>query len=145
MMPWIAMSSRQVSAEQSLLLDYVSASIPKALARSVRAGHTPVATGILGTMLLRALIVTSTGLFSLRTRMYPEDIQLALQTKFNFSVIEDQYSVKGPVDPASIVWSINHYNLSYPVGTTSTLATQTFVHPPECKAFHPFSTRLTDI
>lgn len=128
-MPWAAMSNPEMPAQKGLLLDYVSSPLPKALVDALRAVHIPVATGILGTLVLRALIIASTGLLSLRNWTYPTQISLALRNEFNFTAIEMLYDGKGPLDPASIVWTIKDHNLSYPIGTSSTATAQTFSHP----------------
>lgn len=129
MMPWAAMCDREMPAEKSLLLDYVTSPVPKALVDALRAVHIPVATGTLGTLVLRALIIASTGLLSLRNWTYPTQISLALRNEFNFTAIERLYDGKGPLDPASIVWTVKDHNLSYPIGTSSTATAQTFSHP----------------
>jgi hypothetical protein len=70
MQPWAVLSRREGQpAATTLLLDYVSLNAASAFIKSMRLRHFPVTLSILGTILLKALIVVSTTLFLLHVQL----------------------------------------------------------------------------
>jgi hypothetical protein len=63
--PWEEMAKGPQPAANSLLLDYISPNPVAAFYRSIKHRHGPIAAVLLGSFLIKVLIVISTGLFML--------------------------------------------------------------------------------
>jgi hypothetical protein len=94
------------------------------LFRSLSAGHFPVAAAVLAGLLLKVLIVLSTGLFVLQEEALTSPIQVRMVDRFNFAMAEDVQ--KNPVDPGFAFVAINEAQAALPPGVTSQYAASSF-------------------
>lgn len=124
--PWYAMSKGPVSAEKSVLLDYLSPSNPRLLPRALRAGHYIVALGIIGSLLIKLLIVVSTGLFVSQETIFERQ---SLAPTNSFAVPENFNGSIADTRPRLNVESTTNGQSSYPFGSTSEQAFQPFAAP----------------
>lgn len=122
MMPWVEMKQGQAKAEKSLLLNYITTSTHEALYTSIRMAHYSVSLAIPGTLILRLLIIASTGLLSLEYRDMHSAGDFIVLDSFDF--MKNNGTPEGMAGPR--LWSIQRFNTSYPVGTTPQFTTQTF-------------------
>lgn len=121
MAPYYQLAKGPSSASKSVLLDYVSALMPVAMFRSLRNQHFFVSLAILGTILLKILIILSTGLLSLsQVAMIEPSTKLRLSTELQEKL--------GPVGniAAEVLLGDVLYDLPYPWGTTEKYAFQKF-------------------
>ena len=81
--PWHSLQLGPQIAEKSVLLDYISPMQPVAIWRPLRNKHFVVAAGVTTSMLLRLLIVFSTGLFSLQ-QVHVQKVDVPIQIHSNF-------------------------------------------------------------
>ncbi|KAJ5816436.1 hypothetical protein N7447_008669 [Penicillium robsamsonii] len=65
--PWKSMAANPGHARESMLLDYISEFQLASIVKAIRNKHFDVAAGVACSMILRLLIIFSTGLFSLQT------------------------------------------------------------------------------
>ncbi|KAL1622805.1 hypothetical protein SLS54_004825 [Diplodia seriata] len=129
-MPWSLMSRGRTVAEHSLLLNYLTSSMPGSLVRSLRRGHFAVSIGILGSLVVRLLIIFSTGLLSLEYHsvangkdfVFADSVNLAKSVHYTSESSEKWRPLSNSVN----FWAILNYNLSYPHGATSQYALQSF-------------------
>lgn len=123
--PWAEMASGPVSAERSLLLDYVTPFQGVALWRSIFSGHYVIALSITTFFLTKALTIVSTGLLTLQ----PLRID-SIRTTITYDTLFDGTGFEGGsvVDsrPAYTLYAIQEFNTSYPAGTTDMYAVQQF-------------------
>ncbi|RDW75521.1 hypothetical protein BP6252_06663 [Coleophoma cylindrospora] len=120
--PWVEMARQPTNADQSLLLDYLSPFELTTLWRAGRRSQFAVVIVILGKLLFRLLIIFSTGLLVLQTTPVPSnDFPLISTYRFNATGFDPLSVTGGPVFSAI---GVENYNLSLPVGTTSTYAVQ---------------------
>lgn len=126
MQPWRAMAQGPQPASQSVLLDYISPWNLLTLFRAVRHSHVTVALAVLGSLLLKGLIVLSTGLFVLQNvTVQTHDAKLQQTsafitdgTAFNASDVATR--------PITILMGLVENNLTLPAGTTDSYAFETF-------------------
>ena len=85
MQPWQELSKGQVDAERSILLDYLSPMHTTSLVQAVRHRHAPVAASISGFIILKAIILLSTGLLVLTPVESTGPHPVALNTRFSKS------------------------------------------------------------
>src|SRR6266513_1534694 len=86
LMPWKIMSTGPAPAKDTLFLDYISPWNVVALGSSLRAFHFPVVLAIGGSLLIKLLIVVSTGLFMLQSTLLDrENATLVASNAFNGS------------------------------------------------------------
>lgn len=122
--PWQVLRSGLSDASTSVLLDYVSPWNVISLFKSVKAKHFIVAISILATLLIRLLIVFSTGLLLLQDT-FVENLPVRLTANQRF--VGDEFNnsaVNG--DAALIVAGTEVLGLQYPYGTNQAYAYQTF-------------------
>ncbi|KAF9871091.1 hypothetical protein CkaCkLH20_11508 [Colletotrichum karsti] len=99
-MPWIALNANEkLSADESLLgLDYLSMSSPKVLIESIRRKHHLVSLAATISLLLKAQITLSTGLFILS--------EVGINQPVNVTVMDSFDINRGN-------WDLNHTNIGY--------------------------------
>ncbi|KAF9889990.1 hypothetical protein FE257_006670 [Aspergillus nanangensis] len=125
--PWQAMQEKPTEASQSLLLDYISVLLPVALFKALKNRHLIVAATITCTLLLRLVIIVSTGLFALQEIPVRKDnIEVRLDSTFSG---DDVDFISGNSNPFDIVNSVLFKNGTYPDGTTQDLVFQMFSAP----------------
>lgn len=125
MMPWNVMSKGQAPAEDSVLLDYVSMWNVVAMFTAAKRKHWVVSVAVLGTLLVKVLIVLSTGLF------VKQDITTEKPTTFNLastlddSSFTDAFQQTAPSDSYFVSVGVVSQNLSSPTGTQNNLVYET--------------------
>ncbi|OQE22615.1 hypothetical protein PENSTE_c010G05295 [Penicillium steckii] len=126
--PWRALQDQANPAEasQSLLLDYVSVMQPVALWNAFKKRHALVAAGISCSLLLRLIIVFSTGLFALQEIPVTKNIDIDLIDVFDASNPQFNSSDAAPYD---ILNGVLFRNGTYPEGTNKELVYQRFAAP----------------
>jgi hypothetical protein len=141
MAPWHAMSKKPQTADNSLLLDYISPFSPWAFYVALRRFHWAVAAALLGTMLVKLLYVLSTALFILQPLLVQRPIQLSMDSfsgrKYNASLVDNT-----PI----LAWTASFLDsVSFPAGTNDQYAVQTFnaSRPLPGKSFHFLLSRAT--
>ncbi|KAH8893091.1 hypothetical protein GQ53DRAFT_718706 [Thozetella sp. PMI_491] len=122
-MPWLLLK-RNSSARSAngLLIDYVTPFSVVSLFQSLQRKHFPVTLGFLGGLVLKALIVVSTGLLAPQTIERDGVANYTTVSQFNLSAL----SRETVVDSGVTIWSIKNQSMPFPPGTTSTFATQVF-------------------
>lgn len=89
LMPWRTMAGGPAAASHSLLLDYISPWNISSFFRSLKNGHLGVTLVLMGSLLIKIVIIASTGLFSIRTKVVDESyssVRLAEQFKGNLNM-----------------------------------------------------------
>jgi hypothetical protein len=123
MAPWHAMSKGPQSADNSLLLDYVSPFFLESLYSSFRRSHWAVAAAIIGTILVKLLYIISTALFVLQSLPVVHHVGLSSMDQFS----GEQFSLTAVDDSAAMDWAGTLMDgLEYPLGTSSQYAIQSF-------------------
>ncbi|EON69758.1 hypothetical protein W97_09021 [Coniosporium apollinis CBS 100218] len=123
-MPWALMAREQQTAENSLMLDYVSPWILSSLYQSIRASHFPVAVAVTGTVLIKIMTILSTGLLTLAVApIHNNGTALIALDKFRNNPFNISSVVSAPV---AAVWAASVYNTTLPFGTTRDFAFQSF-------------------
>ncbi|KAE9966649.1 hypothetical protein BLS_006877 [Venturia inaequalis] len=72
LMPWRTLARGPAAASHSLMLDYISPWNVTSLFKSLKFGHFGVTLVLLGSLLIKIVIIASTGLFSIRTKSISE-------------------------------------------------------------------------
>lgn len=132
LMPWIVMKRGPAGAKHSILLNYTSSNTISSLVKSAKAGHTPVTVTILGTLLLRGLVIASTGLLSLQPQTMDDRTRLHTLNKFTFDTHDSEAIYNANLD--NTLWAIKNYNASYPTWTSDEYAVQQFASSESCAA-----------
>ena len=83
MQPWQELKKGQVDAERSILLDYLSPMHTTSLVQAVRHRHAPVVASISGFIILKAIILLSTGLLVLTPVESTGPHPVTLNTRFS--------------------------------------------------------------
>ena len=123
--PWHEMSKRPASADESVLLDYVSQNSGLALFRSLKRRHYAVTLCILGSILLKVLIVISTALVTSEEIRIPRR-EAALTQAF---AVPNNFS-GSTVDTRPFLSMLGHITTqAYPFGTAAEHAFQPFEAP----------------
>ena len=118
------MRQKPQTAENSLLLDYVSPWNVITMFTSFKATHFVVTITILGSLVIKVLTIASTGLFILQeVTLHGVSADLVLLDKFDGSSYESS-RVDGSA--SLTVAGISALNLTFPVGTTDQYAFQDF-------------------
>lgn len=114
--PWYLMSRGE--GENWLLLNYLTASTASSLFRSIKNRHFLVSMGICGSLLLRLLIIFSTGLLSLEYRAINHQQEYYTVNTFDLTCNEDgnnRLDRSGSSGSLSgQFWAISHCNLTRP-------------------------------
>ncbi|TPX12840.1 uncharacterized protein E0L32_006720 [Thyridium curvatum] len=129
-MPWAVMNGEQGQSGKGLLLDYLSPISFIALFQSVKRRHFLVTLGISGTLVLRVLIIVSTGLLSLRSQQLAGSTNITTLDRFNLSQAQNERATNAGVT----LWTISQQNASYPAGTTPKVSVQSFIGPGDSRA-----------
>lgn len=135
-MPWCVMSRGEVSAQKSLMLNYLTSSMPGSLLRSLKRKHFLVTIGIFGSLILRLTIIFASGLLRLEYR------SLAFERDLNVEdIIEPRKTINykpwqelSPVSNVLNYWAVLKYGLPYPHGTTPQFAVQSLATGDEGKS-----------
>lgn len=90
--PWREMAAKPATPQQSVLLDYVSPMYVISLYEALRKGHIPVAVSITSFLLLKLVIVVSTGLLDLTPTSHSFNRPIQLSSTFNASKMWDGIS-----------------------------------------------------
>ncbi|KAI1625064.1 hypothetical protein EDD37DRAFT_590156 [Exophiala viscosa] len=126
--PWTVLKNEQQTASQNLLLDYVSPIQVTGLIKSFSNRHYNVAVGIVGFLLLKLIVLTSTGLFvTVSTPVQQQNVNL-IQTR-SFDGLLASQSPPPTLNDSSLVYTaygILSRGLDYPLGTYEGLAYETF-------------------
>lgn len=125
--PWQALYESPQPAEKSVLLDYVSDMQPVAIWRALKNKHFAVASAASCSLLLRLLIIFSTGLFSLNEVPVQKN-NVPIQVHDRFSAQSSTLATAGS-QPYDILNGILFKNLTYPIGTTKNITFQEFSAP----------------
>lgn len=118
------MSKGFARADKTLLLDYISPINFIAGVSALKAHHFAVALSVLGSLIIRILIIISTGLLVLQNQIIQHNFQpLKVSDKFDASSFN-----ASSVDTRSYlnVYGVAHLNQSFPRGTTHQYAFQSF-------------------
>jgi Protein of unknown function (DUF3433) len=125
LMPWAEMAKGPTIADKSLLLDYVSPTLPTAMYRSLRNRHFVVFTSIMVFIVMKIIMIFSTGLLVLENALVDAiPTKLLVANVFNASNFGDRNT--GQSSLALAVYGVQKYNLPFPAGTTSEYTFQSF-------------------
>lgn len=120
--PWQRLREGPATAEQSVLVDYISEMQPVSLFRAIKRKDYLPAAAVTCSMLLRLLIVFSTGLFTLtEVPVVFQDVPIQLLDSLNTNRF--QYDNKS-YDAYDAVNAFLFQNLTWPDGTNKNLAFQ---------------------
>jgi hypothetical protein len=123
MQPWEEIAQELQPAAKSLLLDYISPNSMVAFYWSVKHRHGPVAAVLLGSFLIKVLIVVSTGLFMLNPVVLPQVLPMINTEQLQFSDF-NSFSVD---DTAGLMYvGALLDDMNYPPGTNGEYATELF-------------------
>lgn len=125
MMPWCLMSRGEAPAQNSLMLNYITSSMPGSLVLSLKRRHFLVSIGICGSLILRLMIIFASGLLRLEYRSLAYSKDIRVEDVFNLNKNADDYIFDDLTDLN--YWAILSYDLPYPHGVTSQFAIQSFV------------------
>lgn len=120
-MPWMVLAKSGNGSSHGFTLNYMTTTIPEALFLSLKANHLPVFLGVMGTLLLRLLVIFSTGLLTAEDKLMTHNETVLVLDHFNFSKAYGSAIVD---DELVTLWATSNVNLSYPSATTSDFATQ---------------------
>lgn len=126
--PWQGMLQEPETADRSVLLDYVSEMQPVALWNSLKNRHFAVASSVTISLILRLLIVFSTGLISLQGVKVTK-IGVPVQLLNSFDGTKSSHFDGLASQPFDILNNVAFQNLDYAAGTTSNLTYQQFSMP----------------
>ncbi|KAK3326722.1 hypothetical protein B0H66DRAFT_551574 [Apodospora peruviana] len=128
--PWMELArAPPLPADSNLLVNYLTPWSIVSLFRSLRAGHFPVALSVTGGLVLKALIVVSTGLFALQDRQlsYPTQVRMLEQFNMSRGAYNDTTALPASTpDPGVLFWAINYGHVAPPAGVNSQYATTSF-------------------
>jgi len=117
----MALARKPLSAEQNLHLNYVTPWSGPSLFRSLSARDFPVSLAILNSLLLKLLIIVSTGLLALENKERSHDTEFRMVDEFNFSL-----GSTNAFNSRVALWAITEGGVPYPPGMTSEHATSSF-------------------
>lgn len=123
-MPWSIMSRGETAADHSLMLNYITSSMPGSLFRSLKRRHFLVSLGISGSLILRLLVIFSSGLFRLEYKYVTSTRELSLQDVI--SPAKTFADLNHGVSNNVAYWSLIKYGLPYNHGITPQFAVQSF-------------------
>lgn len=140
------MAEKPVEARESILLDYVSEIQLVSMTKAIRNKHFDVAAGVTCSMLLRLLVIFSTGLFSLQTAQVRLS-SVPIQFSYIFSAKDVTFNAPG-AQAFDILNRILFENGTYPEGTNADLAFQQFSAPslaPNSIIYAPVDGMMADL
>jgi hypothetical protein len=118
------MAKKPQPAAKSLLMDYISPNPVVSFFSSLRHCHWPVAAALLGSFLIKALIIVSTGVFILRPVALPREVSMDLTERFDYP---STFNATGVDDSAGLMYSGVLLNeIEYLPGTNADYATELF-------------------
>ncbi|KAK4448875.1 hypothetical protein QBC34DRAFT_438656 [Podospora aff. communis PSN243] len=125
--PWIQLRIRPQPAETNVMLNYVSPWNITSLSCALRACHWAVAIAIGGGLILKALVVVSTGLFVVEDRQFTVQTEFQLTHRLDLSRLYNNTDIAEPrLDPGVAFWAVNAQNVPYPAGVNSEYAVAPF-------------------
>jgi hypothetical protein len=124
MQPWEELAKKPQPVAKSLLLDYISPNPMVSFFRSLKHLHWPVAAVLLGSFVIKVLIVVSTGLFILNPVTLPREVSLHMTERFEFPA---SFNATNVDDKAGLVYSgVSLGQIEYLPGTDADYATELF-------------------
>jgi hypothetical protein len=111
--------STSAAASEALLVDYLTPMAPVRLFKAIKARHIMVATALMVSFLLEAVIILSTGLFDIEYLPIKRETPLAVLD--HITGANHDFSRIG-ASPALIVYGVQNIGLTYPEGTTASHA-----------------------
>ncbi|KIW14529.1 hypothetical protein PV08_07313 [Exophiala spinifera] len=130
--PWATLSQEPLKGSSNILLDYVSPIQVFSLYKSVSGKHHTVTAGILGFILLKLIVVLSTGLFVAAPKLILQaDVDLVQYTTFNGSLFNSS-AISPTLNDSSLVYTafgILSRGLAYTDGTYQGLVYERFGPP----------------
>lgn len=124
-MPWAEMAKGPVSADKSLLLDYLSPFLVLSWAQALKNRHFMVVATILGFALIMLMTVASTGLLQLLPARIA-NVPMQLVTTNKFDGLGFGHGARADGRLLNALWGIHNYSLPQPNGTTDKYTVQTF-------------------
>ena len=123
--PWSRLRHGPAPARESLLLDYVSPILPKVLMIATANHEWAVVASAIGDMLLKIVIVFSTGLLVLTPTPIAQSVSNAI---VNSAFVGTNYTTGSYVDDTELMryYGIQQRGLEYQYGTTGSVAYDTF-------------------
>ncbi|CAK7232623.1 hypothetical protein SEUCBS140593_008323 [Sporothrix eucalyptigena] len=122
--PWLRLAKGPDSADKTLLLDYFTMVPPRDAIRAMKNGDTAVACASIIAMLLKIVIIVSTGMISLNVLSNTEEtVPITLTTQFVNN--GSKLATVGTV-PLLTMLGLQRDNLTFPDGTSSQFAFQEF-------------------
>ena len=114
MQPWQVLRSGPTDGAHSVLLDYLSPLQIVSLTKAIRFRHTAVAASIAGFLLLKIVVLISTGLLVLTPVTITEQRDIILTTAFNSSYFwdtlpDEEYILSGNIDGAVLYPNISSH------------------------------------
>lgn len=110
-------------APKHLFLDYISPNPVVSLMRSLKHRHWPVASVLLGSGLLKVIIILSTGLFTPRFSTLPVANRVHMIDQFQFEAFN---ASKIDAAAVSLYTSLLHDQVSFPSGTNANFVAERF-------------------
>lgn len=140
LMPWYLMSRSQASAENSVLLNYLTPLRIVSLWRSLKRSHWLVSISTSGSLILGLLIILSTSLLSLEhrpiTKIFTKEGGFTTLDQFNLTKAPPEQDENGffqspgySISNTWYYWGMHKHNVPRPSGMTSEYAFQTFKVP----------------
>jgi hypothetical protein len=119
------MSQKPQSADQSLLMDYVSGNLLAVVTGSIRYRHVPVITSTVGSLTLILVIIASTGLFVLQPTLIHEETAISVLSTFDGTLFNSSEVDSFSILAVSSIISGNS-SISYPPNTNKDHAVDNF-------------------
>lgn len=127
--PWTVLQKEQLKGSRNLLLDYVSPIQVSSFTQSLSDGHYTVTASILGFVLLKLIVLVSTGLFlTAPTLIRKSNLDLIQSKTFDGSLFNSSSSPPTLNDSSLVyqAYGILAKGLAYPKGTYKDLAYEPF-------------------
>ncbi|KAF1912691.1 hypothetical protein BDU57DRAFT_542503 [Ampelomyces quisqualis] len=121
--PWRELAKRPQPASKNLLLDYISRNPLSAFMSSVKHRHWPVSIVLLGSLLLKIVIVLSTGLLAPRFSNLPIATRMEMVEQFQFGSLDER---NVDVTSASLYTSLLLKQVPFPPGTNTDFVAEKF-------------------
>ncbi|KAJ5356294.1 Protein of unknown function DUF3433 [Penicillium concentricum] len=122
--PWYSILHEPQDAEKSVLLDYISEMQPVSIWGALKNKHFTVAAGVTLSILLRLLVIFSTGLFSLQ-QVQVQKNNFPIQIHSNFNIKNSTLQDFG-LQAYDILNGVLFQDLPFPEGSTANFAFQKF-------------------
>lgn len=123
MQPWAGLARQPQTAENTLLLDYISPNPISTFVSSIKNRHWPVTAVLVGSTLLKIIILISTGLFLPQPSSPPRHVAFNMIEQFQLS----NFNSSAVDDLAGSLYTGVHFSdVSYPSGTNASFAVEMF-------------------